>query len=162
MTRKVNATLFNAVIDADAEFKKSKNNLERELRAELEKRLATLRANRALAVRRLHASIEDETGRTNYAALGRALSTKDHLTVKAILSETESLQTAASDVTGHPDDSLITHKADGKFTLTDGSKTYTFGLQHGEYVGVSVDEMDELDNLNAVERVTAWQARNEE
>lgn len=145
---------------ADQAYREGKAKLEQELRAQLVEKLAGLAWERARAAREADTAIVQESGRSNIAALSRALHSKDHDTAKAILALTEPIK---DQITGtHPDDSLISLDAsdETKYRFIGATgKTYNFKIVRGEYVGVSPADADELDEENAIERIAEWEAR---
>lgn len=144
----------------DQEFRQAKVKLEAELRVQLKERLKGLEWERALAVRDADNTIVREIGRSNVAAISRALHSQDHATAKGILALTEEVKhTVASN---HPDEKLISLD-DGEnpqyhFTMANG-ETHSFRIVRGEYVGVSPTVADQLDDENAISRIAEWEER---
>lgn len=145
---------------ADNEYREAKARVEVELRAQLEEKLKGLEWERAKAVRDADTIIVQETGRSNIAALNRAIHTTDHATVKAILAKTESVKEQVS--SQHPDDNLISvdELDETRYHfIGESGMGYSFKIVRGEYVGVSPTEADELDAENAIPRIAEWEAR---
>lgn len=145
---------------ADNEYRDAKVRIEIEIRAQLEEKLKALEWERARAVRDADTTIIQETGRSNIAALNRAIHSKDHATVKAILALTESIKEKVTGI--HPDDSLISLDAldpERYHFIGASGMGYSFKVVRGEYVGVSPTEADELDAENAIPRIAEWEAR---
>lgn len=159
--RHVPLAQFKAARDADEAYKVAKRNLEAELRIELEKRLGVLQGIRAAELRKLHEAIVAETGRPNYAALGRALATRDHNTVKQLLATTEGQKETIQGLTSHPDDGKISKDTQGYYTFrTNAGDSLRFRLDRGEPVGLSPAEMDAFDDEKMLDRIIEWESRN--
>jgi len=147
----------------DLAYKEARIKLESELRIQLKEKLSGLEWTRARSVRDAHTSMIKNDGRANIAAISRAIHSTDHNTAKAILAMTDDVADIIAKQ-DHPDDKLIgLDRVDPAYyhlKSEDGTKKYKFKLVRGEYVGVSPTEADELDQLNAVERIKMWEERN--
>lgn len=145
---------------ADTEYREAVLRLEAELRTQLQEKLKGLEWERARAVRDADSTMKREEGRSNIAAISRAIHSKDHATAKAILAMTEDVKEMIS--TLHPDDSLISVDEGENplyhFSMENG-ETYNFRIVRGEYVGVNPTQADELDDVNAIARIAEWEVR---
>lgn len=145
---------------ADTAYREAKVKLEGELRKQLEEKLKGLEWERARAVRDADTTMKRENGRSNVAAISRAIHSQDHATAKSILAMTEDVKELISKE--HPDDFKISldegENPQYHFIMENG-ETYSFRIIRGEYVGVNPTQADELDNENAIARIAEWEAR---